>query len=140
MAVSGTMSGMALTGTTAGAAIEAGAALLLLLLLLLFLLVMLLLLAVLLLAKSNHKRHNRRRMSKDKHDADTRSNRKFFVLGPTSTNHSRHDLIACRKRNILTHPIDTLVFARVPCACAVRCGCLDSRLAGAQPDHESSDR
>jgi hypothetical protein len=49
------MSGMALKGT-AGAAIEAGAALLLLLL----------------LAKSTHTRHNRRRMSKDKQDADTR--------------------------------------------------------------------
>lgn len=53
------------------------------------------------------------------------------------TYHSRFVLIACRKRNILTHPIVTLVFARVPCA--VRMSRLSS-VAGAQPDHESSDR
>ena len=111
MAVSGIMSGMALTGTTAGAAIEAGAALLLLLLLLLFLLVMLLLLAVLLLAKSNHKRHNRRRMSKDKHDADTTFRQKVVTLTLIS-----HLFFCMQNRNILAHPIVTLVFARVPCA------------------------
>jgi hypothetical protein len=106
---------MALSGT-AGAAIEAGAALLLLLLLLLFLLVMLLLLAVLLLAKSNHKRHNRRRISKDKQDRTLGTTFRQKVQSSYFSRISGLVLIACRKRNILTHPIVTLVFARVPCA------------------------